>query len=150
MPLLRGDKPDHVALQKQRVGEPADHAQRRFPRQHIAHDGLSIVNFEFMNMTQGFERSARHFIHEPMRPFQLGDFCSEPLSQAEVASFEGDQIAKLEKAIHAPRLDKPLTAEGRALRVCADVASQIEASLDGSVDDRLDANRGQNFSLTPS
>lgn len=109
--MLRDNEPPHVTTQEEQVGKPADHAARRLPFERVAHDGCSVVDREFMNVPQPFERALNHFIDEAGRAVERGYPSDESLCDTKVAAFEGDEVSDLEQALRSARFNNTFGSE---------------------------------------
>ena len=80
-----------------------------------------------MNVPESLERAMNHFIDEADRTVELSDASDEPLSDAEVTAFEGNEIAALEEALHSPRFNDAFGRKRGGLRMNVDITGKIEA-----------------------
>ncbi len=145
--LLRGHEPIHVSTQEEQIGESADNSERSFPLEGVAHDGCSVLNLEFMNVTEPLERALDHFIDETGRAIECGDPSDEPLGDTEVTTFEGDEVTDLEQALRSARFDDSLGGECGRFGVSTHVTRKIEAQLDGRSDSGCDNDRGHHSAV---
>ena len=139
--LLCDNEPPHVATQEEQVGESADRAEGHLPLERVAHDGCSVVDLEFMNMTEPFEGALNHFIDEMGGAVERGDPSDESLRDSEVAAFKGDDIADFEQALRSTRFDDALGRKFSGFGVNVHVTREIEAQLDGRANARFDNDR---------
>lgn len=135
--LLGLDERAHVAREEKPVGE---RPQRRAPLDDVAHQRSARVNVKLVLMAQPPEYAAHHLVDEAPRRQHLHDPRDEHLADAEVPSFERDEIPELEQAAHSARRNEALTGKGSALGVLTDVTREVEADLDRNLDYGFDDN----------
>jgi|SoiMethySBSTD1v2_1073268.scaffolds.fasta_scaffold260738_3 hypothetical protein len=129
-----------MAAQEERVGEPADESEGRLPLDDVTHHGCIADPFELVNVPESLERAVNHFIDKPDGAVELGDASDKVLPDAEVAAFEGDEVAALEQSVHSTRSNDALGRKRGGFRMNTDIARQIEAQLDGCIDCGFDHN----------
>ena len=148
--LLGGHKPIHVATQEERIGDPANDPERRFPLEGVVHEGCAVAGFELVNVAETLERAVNHFIHEAGGAVDLGYASDESLSDTEVAAFKRDEVAKFEQALCSARLDHAFGRECSRFGVSAHITRDIEAQLDRRMDPGFDNDRWHHSAVAES
>ena len=128
---------------EERVGGAAEETEGGAPGDDVAHHGDVALDEELMDVAQLAERNAHALVDVAPRRIHLRDPHRDPLPHAEMAAFEGEEIAELEEAEGAPWLDDALAGEGGRGGVRADVAREIEDALERRGDARFDDDRRQ-------
>lgn len=83
-------------FQKQAVGDFSKNSERRRPDKSVLHRSAALAFCEFVDMFEGFENAARHFIRKMMRSFKFTNFYSERLPESDKGAYKRNRLPESE------------------------------------------------------
>ena len=126
-------EPAKIAIQKRRLGEPAQRAERGLVLNDIANQGAAQGRLEVMVVRESVKDAFDHDIAEVGGSIVFGDPAPEGLPNPEMTRLPGDLVTELQKVMsHAA--NHAFHGMRRGVEMRADAAKEIETPLDWSED----------------